>query len=111
MATDFAAIFVRERRHQFAACSMQCSNYHFRVLMDVRSAVRNFLKNTAPKGVSFTDADNLLVKGVIDSLRMLDLINFLEEKFRLKVDEDELMPENFESVDAITRFVEQRINA
>jgi acyl carrier protein len=78
--------------------------------MDVRSSVRNFLKNAAPKGVSFTDSDNLLTKGVIDSLRMLDMIGFLESQYQLKVDEDELMPENFESIDAITRFVEQRIN-
>lgn len=77
--------------------------------MDIRSAVRNFLKNAAPKGVHFGDADNLLTKGVIDSLRMLDLISFLESQYRLKVDEEELMPENFESVEAITRFVEQRV--
>jgi acyl carrier protein len=77
--------------------------------MDIRSAIRGFLKNSAPKGVSFTDSDNLLTKGVIDSLRMLDMISFLEEKYHLKIDEEELMPENFESVEAITRFVEQRI--
>lgn len=79
--------------------------------MDIRSAVREFLKNAAPKDVSFTDSDSLLVKGIIDSLRMLDMISFLEENYHLKIDEDELMPENFESVDAITRFVEQRIRA
>ena len=76
--------------------------------MDTHSTVRNFLKDKAPKGVSFTDSDNLLTKGVIDSLRMLDLMSFLEEKYHLKIDEDELMPENFESVEAIVGFVEQR---
>ncbi len=79
--------------------------------MEIRSDIRSFLKNSAPKGVSFTDSDNLLTKGVIDSLRMLDMISFLEEKYHIKIDEEELMPENFESVDAITRFVEQRIKA
>jgi methoxymalonate biosynthesis acyl carrier protein len=77
--------------------------------MDFRSEIRSFLKKNAPKGIGFTDSDNLLTKGVVDSLRMLDLISFLEEKYRLKIDEDELMPENFESVEAITSFVEQRI--
>jgi len=75
--------------------------------MDVRSEIRSFLKKNAPKGIGFTDSDNLLMKGVIDSLRMLDLIGFLEEKYRLKIDEDELMPENFESVEAMARFVEK----
>ena len=77
--------------------------------MDVRSSIRNFLKNVASKGTGFSDNDNLLTKGVIDSLRMLDLINFLEAQFHLKVDEDDLMPENFESINAITHFVEGRI--
>jgi acyl carrier protein len=78
--------------------------------MDIRSAIRSYLKNATPKGVSFTDTDSLLSKGIIDSLRMLDLVSFLEEKFHLKIDEDELMPDNFESVEAIARFVEQRIS-
>ncbi len=77
--------------------------------MDVRSSIRNFLKNSAPMGAGFSDHDNLLTKGVIDSLRMLDMISFLEAQFHLKVDEDDLMPENFESVNAITHFVEERI--
>jgi acyl carrier protein len=77
--------------------------------MDIRSDIRSFLKNSAPKDAGFTDSESLLVKGVIDSLRMLDMISFLEENYHLKIDEEELMPENFESVDAITRFVEQRI--
>jgi len=79
--------------------------------MDIHTAIRNFLKNAAPKGVSFTDSDNLLTKGVIDSLRMLDMMSFLEDKYGLKIDEDEMMPENFESVEAITRFVEKKIKA
>jgi acyl carrier protein len=79
--------------------------------MDIRSTVRVFLKDKAPKGVNFSDSDNLLTKGVIDSLRMLDMISFLESQYRLKVDEDDLMPENFESVEAIARFIEQRKKA
>jgi acyl carrier protein len=79
--------------------------------MDIRYAVRIFLKNAAPKGISFSDNDNLLTKGVIDSLRMLDMMNFLEAQYHIKVDEDELMPENFESVEAIARFVEEKIKA
>jgi len=79
--------------------------------MDVRSSIRSFLKNAAPNDAGFSDSDNLLAKGVIDSLRMLDLMSLLDEKYRLKVEDDDLMPENFESVNAITRFVEEKIKA
>lgn len=76
--------------------------------MDIRTDIKNFLKKQAPKGVAFSDSDSLLASGVIDSMKMLDLISFVEQQFNIKIDEDEMMPDNFESVDAITRFVEEK---
>lgn len=76
--------------------------------MDIRTDIKNFLKKQAPKGVSFNDSDSLLALGVIDSMKMLDLISFVEQQFNIAIDEDEMMPDNFESVDAITRFVEEK---
>lgn len=76
--------------------------------MDIRTDIKNFLKKQAPKGVSFSDSDSLLANGVIDSMKMLDLISFVEQQFNIAIDEDEMMPDNFESVDAITRFVEEK---
>ena len=73
--------------------------------MNLHTDVTNFLKKQAPKGVSFSDQDNLLTKGVIDSLKMLDLIGYLQEQFGVAIDEDEMMPDNFESVNAIVAFV------
>jgi len=73
--------------------------------MDIRADIKAFLVKQAPAGASFSDSDNLLVKGVIDSLKMLDLINFIEQKFGVTVDEDEMMPDNFESVEAIVAFI------
>lgn len=76
--------------------------------MDIRTDIKNFLKKQAPKGVTFSDSDSLLASGVIDSMKMLDLISFVEQQFNIAIDEDEMMPDNFESVDAITRFVEEK---
>jgi len=82
--------------------------------MNLHTDVTSFLKKQAPKGVAFSDQDNLLTKGVIDSLKMLDLISFLQEQFGIAIDEDEMMPDNFESVQAIVAFVAEkrtRVNA
>lgn len=76
--------------------------------MDIRNELRNFLEARAPKNVSFTDAESLLASGVLDSLMMLDLIGFIEKSFGTSVDEDEMMPENFESIDYLVRFVERK---
>jgi acyl carrier protein len=55
-----------------------------------------------------TDSDNLLESGVIDSLGVLELVTFLQQEFSLQVDDDELTPENFQSIQSIAQFVEQR---
>lgn len=54
--------------------------------------------------------DNLLESGIIDSLGILDLVSFLEQEFGIMVGDDELIPENFESVDRLSSFVERKIN-
>jgi len=79
--------------------------------MDIRSDIKSFLMKQAPKGASFSDQDNLLIKGVIDSLKMLDLISFIEKQCNIAIDEDEMMPDNFESVDAIVSFVNEKRRA
>ena len=48
---------------------------------------------------------NLLDSGIIDSFDIVDLIGDIEEQFDIEVDGDDIIPENFESVDAIVRFI------
>lgn len=54
--------------------------------------------------------DNLLESGIIDSLGILDLVSFLEQQFGIVVADDDLIPDNFQSVSRITLFVEQKVN-
>ncbi len=51
-----------------------------------------------------------LQSGMIDSLGILDLVHFLEEEFPIKVSDEELLPENFQSLSAVVRFVESKSN-
>lgn len=46
-----------------------------------------------------------LETGMIDSLGILDLVHFLEEEFSVTISDDELQPENFQSLDAVVEFV------
>jgi acyl carrier protein len=46
-----------------------------------------------------------LETGMIDSLGILDIIHFLEEEFSLVISDDELQPNNFESLDAVVEFI------
>jgi acyl carrier protein len=61
----------------------------------VRSAVTELL------GRPVSDQQSLIASGLIDSLRVLQLITLLEEKLQKRIPTDELQPEDFDSVDTI----------
>jgi acyl carrier protein len=52
--------------------------------------------------------DNLLAQGVIDSMGIVKLVEFLEGRFKVRIGEEEMIPENFESIRCISNFVEQK---
>jgi len=54
-------------------------------------------------------SEKWLETGMIDSLGILDLVHFLEEEFSVVVDDDELQPENFESLEAVVAFVQRKL--
>lgn len=52
--------------------------------------------------------ESFLKSGIIDSTGVLELVAFLEEKFQVKVEDEDLIPANLDSINAITRFVESK---
>jgi acyl carrier protein len=48
---------------------------------------------------------SFLESGLIDSTGVLELVAFLEEKFQIKVEDEDLIPANLDSVNALIRFV------
>jgi len=53
--------------------------------------------------------ESLLTNGVLDSLGILDLVGFLESEFKIAVSDEDLLPENFESLNRLSTFVEDRM--
>lgn len=76
-----------------------------------RDAVRTFIRETFPAARSVRDEDSLLDSGIVDSLGILDIVTFLESRFGLQLADDDVVVENFASIDAITRFVDARTGA
>jgi acyl carrier protein len=77
------------------------------------SAVRAFVLCTlAPaRGLGAVGDDESLVdSGIVDSLGVFQLVAFLEETFGLRIADEDITPENFGSIVAIVRFVEERKN-
>jgi acyl carrier protein len=59
----------------------------------------------------FAPDENLLAQGVIDSMGIVKLTAFLEDRFGIETDDDDLVPENFESLAALCAFVERKRGA
>ena len=57
---------------------------------------------------SLKDSDSLLDMGLIDSTGVLELVSFIEKAFAVRVNDDEVLPENLDSVERITQFVERK---
>ncbi|MGD8415115.1 MAG: acyl carrier protein, partial [Candidatus Latescibacterota bacterium] len=54
------------------------------------------------------DGDSLLESGVVDSTGVLELVGFLEEEFGIEVKDEELVPENLDSIDNLAAFIEKK---
>ena len=57
------------------------------------------------------NATSLLETGVLDSLSLLRLVVFIQEQFGIVVDDVDLVPENFDTVDAICAYLRSREGA
>ena len=76
--------------------------------------VRNFLAENFPlgEGPSSLPGDaSLLEAGIIDSTGVLELVGFIEETYDVRVEDEELLPENLDSIDRIVAFVERKRTA
>jgi acyl carrier protein len=76
--------------------------------MNIKETLRQFIATElATEGSRGPIADNdlLIEQGIIDSFGIMSLLGFLEEKFAVRIEGDELMPENFASIGAISDLI------
>ncbi|UCD17487.1 MAG: acyl carrier protein [Candidatus Zixiibacteriota bacterium] len=61
------------------------------------------------EGVEIQDDQSLLETGVVDSTGILELVNFLEETFRISIEDEELIPANLDAVSKIADYVSGKL--
>jgi acyl carrier protein len=73
----------------------------------IEDRVREFVLKQFPlaRKNGLKSEDRWLESGLIDSLGILDLVHFLEEQFKVQVTDEELLPDNFQSLQAVAAFV------
>jgi acyl carrier protein len=78
----------------------------------ITERIRQFLVEHFPSArkQALGDDDHLLANGVVDSLGILDLVAYLEREFGITITDDDLVPEHFESLGRMSRFVQDRLS-
>jgi acyl carrier protein len=56
----------------------------------------------------FDENTNLIARGIVDSMSLVRLISFIEEIYEIKVRDEDMVPENFSSLNKISRFIAER---
>ena len=79
-------------------------------MADVKTTLRQFIIDNFLFGDDngLADDTSFLEEGIIDSTGMLELITFLEETFSIQLDDEELIPENLDSINNLVSFLSKK---
>jgi len=71
--------------------------------------VENFLLTAGDS--QFSDTDSFLETGLVDSMGILNLVEFVRAKYAIPIEDEELVPEHWDSVRQVAEFVQRKLGA
>jgi acyl carrier protein len=78
---------------------------------NLRASLRAFISSsTLPLSniPSFADNDSFLEKGILDSTGVLEVVGHIEKEYGIRVEADEIIPDNLDSIDQLAAFIEKK---
>ena len=79
-------------------------------LKTIKVDVKKYILETSLSEANGITVDTLIFEnGLLDSMGLLFLIEFLNENYKIEVTEEELNPENFESINSIVALIESKL--
>jgi acyl carrier protein len=81
-------------------------------MQTIEQEIRQFIIDNFLFGeleAKLSNDDSLLARGIIDSTGVLELATFLEDKYQMKIQDDELVPKNLDSVNGLVQFVNRKV--
>ena len=78
----------------------------------IEEQVRNFITENFLFGEEkkVADTDSFLENGIIDSTGVLEVVSFVEDTFNIKVKDEEMIPENLDSISNLVNFIKRKQN-
>jgi acyl carrier protein len=74
--------------------------------MEIEQILQDYIySEIIRKKVEIKPDSSLISSGLLDSLTLLQLISFIEERFEIKVSDLEMVPDNFQTINAMKAFI------
>ena len=80
--------------------------------MALKDELRQFVTDSFMYGKpyeGFADDDSFIDRGIMDSTAVMELVAYLEKRYRITLQDKDLIPDNLDSVNGLARFVESRL--
>lgn len=77
----------------------------------IKEKIRKYIAENilfSSNGFPYSDSTSFLDNGIIDSMNVLELVMFIEENFGVTVNDADVVPENFDSVDRLADYVQRK---
>ena len=82
-------------------------------MVDIKQDLREYIINNflfGDEDNSFNDDDSFMENSILDSTGILDIILFIEEKYGIKIEDNEILPENLDSLNNLEKFIKTKMN-
>lgn len=76
--------------------------------MEIESKIRSYVAENllfSDNGFPYDDDASFLQEGIVDSIGIMELVNYIEGEFKITVEDNELTPDNLDSVEQLANFV------
>lgn len=80
--------------------------------VDIKDKLKTYILDYFVKesGIKLTDDTSFLDEGIIDSTGVMELVAFLEMTFEFRIEDEEIVPDNFDSINKLLKFVQLKQN-
>lgn len=79
--------------------------------MEVKEQIKKYIAENflfSSNGFDMDEDESFLEAGVVDSLGVVELVSFVEETYNFEVPDDDIVPDNFDSVDNLAAYISRR---
>jgi len=81
------------------------------LVMSIQNQIKTYILENflfSDNGYELAEDASFLEEGIVDSTGVLELVMFVEEAFNIAVEDEEIVPENFDSIGQLTAYIRRK---